>query len=121
MTQLCNVAGTQSTEIRWEVQIEWDVEEIWRVTPEGADMLKLELGKWGESEMTELYHEEIRSLSYYLSLKIEPYLKGLVAPYPAVHQPSHILSSIQLKSHPSIHPSISSIFKNAQRQLRPNL
>jgi hypothetical protein len=52
----------KAAEIRWEVNIEWDVEEIWRATPEGVDMLKRELGKWCESvinEMTKLYHEEI--------------------------------------------------------------
>jgi hypothetical protein len=52
----------KAAEIRWEVQIEWDVEEIWRATPAGVDMFKRELGKWCESvikEMGKIYHEEI--------------------------------------------------------------
>jgi hypothetical protein len=52
----------KAAEIRWDVQIEWDVEEIWRSTPKGLAMFKLQLSKWCESvtkEMGKIYHEEM--------------------------------------------------------------
>jgi hypothetical protein len=52
----------KAAEIRWDVQIEWDVEEIWRSTPKGLAMFKRQLSKWCESvikEMGKIYHEEM--------------------------------------------------------------
>jgi hypothetical protein len=53
----------KAAEIRWELGIEWDVEEIWRATPKGDAMLKSELAKWCETVIQELiktYEEEIK-------------------------------------------------------------
>lgn len=53
----------KAAEIRWEVAIDWDVEEIWRGTPKGDAMLKSELAKWCEAviqEMIKIYHEETK-------------------------------------------------------------
>jgi hypothetical protein len=52
----------KAAQIRWEIQIEWDVEEIWRASPNGDEMLKRELGKWCKAvidEMHKIYQEEI--------------------------------------------------------------
>ena len=52
----------KAAQIRWEIQIEWDVEEIWRASPNGNEMLKRELGKWCTAvidEMHKIYQEEI--------------------------------------------------------------
>ena len=52
----------KAAEIRWDIQLEWDVEEIWRATPKGNEMLKRELGKWCHAvinEMKKIYQEEI--------------------------------------------------------------
>ena len=51
----------KAAQIRWEIQIEWDVEEIWRGSSRGVEMLKRELAKWCEvilREMTQIYHDE---------------------------------------------------------------
>jgi len=53
----------KAAEIRWELELQWDVEEIWRATPKGDAMLKSELGKWCETviqELIKIYHEEIK-------------------------------------------------------------
>jgi len=42
----------------------WDVEEIWRATPEGDDLLQRELGKWCNhviNELKKVYAEEMTS------------------------------------------------------------
>ena len=52
----------KAAQIRWEIQIEWDVEEIWRATSEGDEMLKRELAKWCRTvinEINKIYQEEI--------------------------------------------------------------
>jgi hypothetical protein len=52
----------KAAEIRWEIQIDWDVEEIWRSTPNGIEMLTYQLAKWCDAvikEMQKIYHEEI--------------------------------------------------------------
>ena len=52
----------KAAQIRWEIQLDWDVEEIWRATPKGDEMLKQQIGKWCHKlidEMTKIYHEEI--------------------------------------------------------------
>lgn len=52
----------KAAQIRWEIQLEWDVEEIWRATPKGNEMLKEQLGKWCNAlinEMIKIYQEEI--------------------------------------------------------------
>jgi len=51
----------KAAEIRWEVVLEWDVEEIWRRTAKGDAMLKSELAKWCETviqEMIKIYQGE---------------------------------------------------------------
>ena len=52
----------KAAQIRWDIQLDWDVEEIWHATPLGDEMLQRELGKWCEfiiNEMTKLYREEV--------------------------------------------------------------
>lgn len=52
----------KAAQIRWEIQIEWDVEEIWRASPNGDEMLKRELAKWCNAvinEMNKIYQEEV--------------------------------------------------------------
>jgi hypothetical protein len=53
---------SKAAQIRWEIQLDWDVEEIWRATPKGDEMLKEQLAKWCDAlinEMIKIYHEEI--------------------------------------------------------------
>ena len=52
----------KAAEIRWDVQIEWDVEEIWRGTLRGDEMLKRELSRWCEiviGQLNGIYQEEM--------------------------------------------------------------
>src|SRR5579862_6357447 len=59
----------KAAEIRWEVVLEWDVEEIWRRTAKGDAMLKSELAKWCETviqEMIKIYQEESKEGKYAL-------------------------------------------------------
>ena len=52
----------KAAEIRWEIHLDWDVEEIWRASPKGYDMLREQLGKWCHgviNEMKRIYQEEI--------------------------------------------------------------
>ena len=51
----------KAAEIRWEIAIDWDVEEIWRATPKGDEMLRQQLGMWCAKVITEIvniYREE---------------------------------------------------------------
>jgi hypothetical protein len=51
----------KAAEIRWEIFIDWDVEEIWRATPRGDDMLRRQLGVWCAgviAEIVNIYREE---------------------------------------------------------------
>ena len=52
----------KAAEIRWEIHLDWDVEEIWRASPEGYAILREQLGKWCHgviNEMKKIYQEEI--------------------------------------------------------------
>jgi len=52
----------KAAQIRWDLQLEWDVEEIWRASAKGDEMLKRELGKWCATvinELSKIYHEEV--------------------------------------------------------------
>jgi hypothetical protein len=52
----------KAAQIRWDVHLDWDVEEIWRATLPGDEMLKRQLAKWCEfiiHEITKLYREEV--------------------------------------------------------------
>ena len=52
----------KAAEIRWEIELDWDVEEIWRATSHGDFMLNNQLSKWCNAvilEMIRIYHEEV--------------------------------------------------------------
>lgn len=52
----------KAAQIRWEIQLDWDVEEIWRATPKGDEMLRGQLAKWCDAlinEMIKIYRDEI--------------------------------------------------------------
>jgi hypothetical protein len=52
----------KAAEIRWEIHLDWDVEEIWRATPRGDEMLEEQLAKWClciTLEMKRIYREEM--------------------------------------------------------------
>lgn len=52
----------KAAEIRWDILLEWDVEEIWRASPKGNEMFKRELAKWCHAvidELSKIYQEEI--------------------------------------------------------------
>ena len=51
----------KAAEIRWEITLDWDVEEIYRITPKGDEMLKSQLGRWCQhviNEMCKIYQNE---------------------------------------------------------------
>ena len=51
----------KAAEIRWEIILDWDVEEIYRESPRGDEMLRSQLGKWCQhviDEMVKIYQEE---------------------------------------------------------------
>lgn len=51
----------KAAEIRWEIILDWDVEEIYRESPRGDQMLKSQLEKWCEhviGEMVKIYQDE---------------------------------------------------------------
>ena len=52
----------KAAEIRWEIHLEWDVEEIWRGSERGDEMLEDGLARWCAGiadEMTRVYDEEM--------------------------------------------------------------
>jgi hypothetical protein len=51
----------KAAEIRWEIILDWDVEEIYKESPRGDQMLKSQLEKWCEhviGEMVKIYQDE---------------------------------------------------------------
>jgi len=52
----------KAAEIRWEINLDWDVEEIWRANERGDEMLEEGLAKWClciTEEMRRIYREEV--------------------------------------------------------------
>lgn len=52
----------KAAEIRWEIHLEWDVEEIWRGGERGDEMLEDGLARWCAGiteEMSRIYREEM--------------------------------------------------------------
>ena len=52
----------KAAQIRWDIHLDWDVEEIWRATLPGDEMKKRQLAKWCDfiiHEITKLYREEV--------------------------------------------------------------